>query len=95
MDGMMKKMIPYITALVCLVLCISTERLHGVCDQAWSGDNVGGVIVLSTETQTQTSFLTPGDVSDPELLLLQMGPKCFLPIRFSEFLHSTPLHRRL
>lgn len=78
MDGMMKKMIHYITALVCLVLCISTEGLHGVCDQAWSGDNVGDVIVLSTETQTQTSLFMPGDLSATGIAFTPDGTQVFL-----------------
>jgi YVTN family beta-propeller protein len=42
-------------------LFFSSTWLHGVCDQAWIGDNFGDVGVIDTDTQTVTSVFPPGN----------------------------------
>ncbi len=42
-------------------LFFSSTWLHGVCDQAWIGDNTGNVAVIDTDTQMETSVFPPGN----------------------------------
>jgi len=52
--------------------------LYGVCDEAWVGDNNGNVVVISTETQTQTSIFPPGDATASGIAFTPDGTEVFL-----------------
>jgi DNA-binding beta-propeller fold protein YncE len=73
----MRKTIRAFALLAYFILFLS-ERLDAVCDQAWVGDNFGNVVVISTETQMQTSVFSPGDEVASGIVFTPDGTQVFL-----------------
>ncbi|MGC1879107.1 MAG: beta-propeller fold lactonase family protein [Rhabdochlamydiaceae bacterium] len=59
-------------------LFFSSTWLHGVCDQAWIGDNEGNVAVIDTDTQMETSLFQPGDSEAVAMAFTPDGLEVFL-----------------
>ena len=73
----MRKVLCAFVLLACFVIFLS-EKLAAVCDQAWVGDNSGNVVVISTETQMQTSIFSPGDEVASGIVFTPDGTQVFL-----------------